>query len=75
MRYLTSSSLQVLENPTSKRLEPRLATGALAGKESEMGKASSPNRWVNQVNSLIGLGGPVLDLIAKAVKLWHEINR
>jgi hypothetical protein len=40
-----------------------------------MGKASSPNRWVNQVNNLICLGGPVLDLIAKAVKLWHEINR
>ena len=35
MRYLTSSSLQVLGNQTSKRLEPQLATGALAGKERD----------------------------------------
>jgi len=35
-------------------------------------QTSSPRPWVVQAKTLLGLGGLLIDFIAKALKLWHE---
>jgi hypothetical protein len=35
---------------------------------------SSPHPWAAQAKTLLGLGGLLIDFIAKALKLWHEIT-